>query len=61
VRWRVVLDSMVWAQAAGNPEGPAGTIVELARGGMFSLVSSAYIRGEVRDLCAHFPMYADRM
>lgn len=47
--WRVVLDSMVWAQAAANPEGPAGKTVELARDRKFTLIASGYIRDEVRE------------
>lgn len=58
--WRVVLDSMVWAQAAANPEGPAGEIVELARNGHLVLVASEYIRGEVLDaLCDSY--FEERM
>jgi predicted nucleic acid-binding protein len=49
VLWRVVLDSMVWAQAAANPDGPAGQVLELARNGKLRLIASAYIREEVLD------------
>jgi predicted nucleic acid-binding protein len=44
----LVLDSMVWAQAAANPRGPSGAIVELARERSLVLVASPYIRAEVR-------------
>ncbi len=49
MRWRVVLDSMVWAQAAGNPRGPAGQILELAREERLTLITSTFIRQEVLD------------
>ena len=43
----LVLDSMVWAQAAASPNGPAGAIVELARERSLTVLASSYIRGEV--------------
>lgn len=56
MRWRVVLDSMVWAQAAANPRGPSGQILELARDGQLTLITSGYIREEVLQTFkdAHF-------
>ncbi len=48
----LVLDSMVWAQAAADPRGPSGAIVELARERALVLVASPYIRAEVR-LASH--------
>ena len=47
--WRVVLDTMVWAQAALRPQGPAGEILELGRAGKIRLLVSSYIRDEVLD------------
>jgi predicted nucleic acid-binding protein len=58
--WRLVLDPMVWAQAAANPLGPSGQIVTLARDRQVSVIASAYIRDEV-GLALQDPYFVERL
>lgn len=48
---RAVLDAQVWVSAALNPTGAPRAIVEAALSGRLRLVTSAYVRTEVLDVC----------
>jgi putative PIN family toxin of toxin-antitoxin system len=48
--WRAVLDAQVWVSAAINRAGPARAIIGAARAGAFRIVTSPYIRAEVREV-----------
>lgn len=49
---RAVLDAQVWVSAALNPKGAPRAIVDAALSGRLRLVTSAYVRAEVLDVCA---------
>jgi predicted nucleic acid-binding protein len=65
VALRLVLDSMVWAQAAcsfGNgPRGPSAQIVQLALARQFELLASPYIRAEVLGVLSEAPWFRRRL
>ncbi len=63
--WRIVLDSMVWAQAARvttqGRQGPAPEILGLALSQQFVLVASSYIRAEVIGVLAEEPYFRRKL
>jgi putative PIN family toxin of toxin-antitoxin system len=48
---RVVIDTNVWVSVFINPSGPPGRLIALARQGWFTLVMSAYLIEEIREVC----------
>ena len=50
--WRAVLDAQVWVSAAISRAGPARALVRAARAGAFRIVTSPYVREEVREVFA---------
>lgn len=46
-----MLDAQVWVSAALNPKGAPRAIVDAALSGRLRLVTSAYVRAEVLDVC----------
>ena len=62
---RLVLDSMVWAQAAcissNGPRGPAAEIVQLALSHQLELIASPYIRAEVLGVLREAPWFQRRL
>jgi len=56
--WRAVLDAQVWVSAAINRAGPARAIITEARAGSFRIVTSPYIRAEVREVFCREPVRA---
>ena len=62
---RLVLDSMVWAQAAHAPSrgrrGPAAEIVHLALAHQLELLVSPYIRAEVLGVLREAPWFQRRL
>jgi len=65
VRWRVVLDTMVWVQAAGpsgpGPRGPAAEVVRLAIDHQFEVVVSPYLRAEVLGVLREEPCFRRKL
>jgi predicted nucleic acid-binding protein len=65
VAWRVVLDSMVWAQAAvgrhPGRRGPAAEILDLALDQQLVVVASGYIRAEVLGVLRDAPHFRRRL
>ena len=63
--WRIVLDSMVWAQAARvttqGRQGPAAEILGLALSQQFVLVASSHIRAEVIGVLAEEPYFRRKL
>ncbi len=61
---RLVLDSMVWAQAAGaagrGTAGPASELVNLALAHQLELLASPYIRAEVLGVLREAPWFQRR-
>jgi len=54
--WRAVLDAQVWISAAIQSRGVARAIITAARSDAFRIVTSPYIRSEVRDVLARPPV-----
>jgi predicted nucleic acid-binding protein len=65
VALRLVLDSMVWAQAAGAPArgpwGPSAEIVHLALAHQFELLASSHVREETLSVLCQEPWFQRRL
>ena len=63
--WRIVLDSMVWAQAAVSRRtdrlGPSAEILDLALNQQLVVVASSYIRAEVLGVLSEESYFRKRL